>query len=217
MVTGGQDPLVVAGVAGGVGTSTWIRILQLGYPDAPVHDLSTIVYDVSSPLGRIDAWTKTRHWVDVLVTSNTAAAAAQIRPALALCTRPPLLVVMHLAAIEPADTRAVLRAITPNITARFDIAYRRDWLELKAAPGSDLPPKAKDIGTALAGFPHALQRMLAAPIRPIHTPPLAAPRPAAAAPLRHSPLVPRAGPRPPSWPPPPGGPAQVIRRGGQGG
>jgi hypothetical protein len=84
-----MQPVRVAGVAGGVGTSTWVRILKLGYPGLPVQDLREYRGGL----------------VDVLVTSNTAASASCIGPALAHCPRPPLLVVMHTAAGPIADTR----------------------------------------------------------------------------------------------------------------
>lgn len=211
-MTGAQGrPLLVAGVAGGVGTSTWIRILRQGYPGLGIDDLRDLV-PFADELARLHAVRQRHGTVDVLVSSNTAAAAARIGPALALCPRPPLLVVMHTAAWEPAETRAHLRKITPHITAQIDIAHHRAWLGIDAAPGRRLPEKARDISEALARFPDQLRAMYAAPATPVaqYASPPAPPRPSA--------VVPRAGPPAPAWRPPLGsGPAHVVHRGSQGG
>lgn len=221
-MTGGQvRPLLVAGVAGGVGTSTWIRILRQGYPGLRIEDLRDLV-PLADELGRLRAVRQNNGAVDILVSSNTAAAAARIGPALALCPRPPLLVVMHTAAWEPAETRAHLRKITPHIAVQIDIAHHRVWLGIDAAPGQHLSEKARDISDALARFPERLRAMYATPAAPAaqfapSPNPDVATRPPVA-PARPSALVPRAGPPPPSWRPPPGGgPARVIHRGSQGG
>lgn len=148
---GGQArPLVVAGVAGGVGTSTWARILQRA-TRFPVADVG--VYRGGA--------------VDVLVSSNTAASTARIGPALALCARPPLLVVMHTVPGVIAESRSHLRTITPHITARFDIGHQRSWLEMAEPPGPRIPAKAKDIVEALRHFGTALRQMYAVPAPPV--------------------------------------------------
>lgn len=143
-------PLLVAGVAGGVGTSTWVRIVRVATA-LPVDDLGT--YRADQP-GRL---------VDILVTSNTAAATSRIGPALGCCPRPPLLVVMHTAPGVIAESRSYLRMADPHLTARFDIGHRRSWLEMTSAPGERLPAKATDIETAMTQLAPALQAMFAAP------------------------------------------------------
>jgi hypothetical protein len=88
---------------------------------------------------------------------------------------------------------------------------------MESAPGLHLP-KAKDISEALRRFPEAIQKMYAAPARPLtRTPAAAAGRPVVAPP-RPSALLPRAGPPIQRWTAlPDGSPAQVIHRGGHGG
>jgi hypothetical protein len=125
-----------------VGTSTWTRCLRLAR-NLPVGDLG--VYR-----GGL---------VDVLVSSNTAAAAARLGPALAVCPRPPVLVVMHTAAGVVAETRSHVRKIAPHVAARFDIGHQRRWLEMDSAPGTGLPARAKDVVEALRRCPQALQDM----------------------------------------------------------
>jgi hypothetical protein len=207
-VTGGQvRPLRVAGVAGGVGTSTWTRLLQLAF-NLPVLDLRE--YRGGE--------------VDVLVTSNTAAATARLGPALSVCPRPPVLVVMHTVPGVIAESRSHLRKVQPHITARFDIAHQRSWLEMESAPGPKISAKAKDIVEALRQFPKALQQMYPQP-QPQQpgtpAPGLQMPMPAPAqAPGNRLLAEPRAGPPPHQrWTPQGGGPQQnvVHHRGGQGG
>ena len=153
---GESRALYVAGVAGGVGTSTWTRVLQL-FTRFPVADRG--VYE-GGPPGSDAAL------VDVLVTSNTAASTSRLGLALAQCPRPPLLVVMHTATGEIPDARANLRLISPHITARFDIEHRREWLEMTTAPGPKLPAHAKDLAHAYQRFPAALADLLARPHAP---------------------------------------------------
>ncbi|CAL9677688.1 hypothetical protein SUDANB95_08015 (plasmid) [Actinosynnema sp. ALI-1.44] len=213
-MTGGQvRPLLVAGVAGGVGTSTLTRLLQalLRFP----------VYDLREYRGGE---------VDLLVTSNTVASASRIGAALALAPRPPVLVVMNTASGVIDGARPHLLNVEPHVTAVFGIDHRRQWLEMAAAPGAKLPPKAKakDLITLIEGLPQAITDMYARPAVP--------PRPAAASqragaaqpaapahptvapiPPGRTPLTPRAGPlTTPQWHPQ-GGVPQAFGRGSQGG
>lgn len=149
VMQGGQfRPLLVAGVAGGVGTSTWARCVRLG-TGLPVEDVG--VYQ-----GGL---------VDVLVTSNTAAAASRLGTALAACPRPPLLVVMQVVPGAVAAARSYLRKADPHITARFDIPHQRKWCELDSPPGRQFPARVRDVVEALRRFPIALQQMYAMPVR----------------------------------------------------
>lgn len=154
MTDGVARPLLVAGVAGGVGTSTWTRCVRLG-TGLPVEDLG--VYR-----GGL---------VDVLVTSNTAAATSRLGPALAACPRPPLLVVMSTVPGVVAESRSYLRKADPHITARFDVAYQRKWSEMESPPGLRFPSNVKDVVEALRQFPAALHMMYAAPARSAAIPP----------------------------------------------
>lgn len=204
-MTGGQArPLLVAGVAGGVGTSTWARILRL-WSGQPVQDLRE--YRGGQ--------------VDVLVSSNTAASTSRIGDALRACLRKPLLVIMHTASGEVAESRSHLRKVEPHVTAILRIAHRRDWVEMAEAPGPRLPRKAKDLAEALGKFWPALQAMYAQPARiPAPTTgPAASAQPARTPTPRQSSVIPRAGPSAQQrWVPPPGGqPPHALHRGGQGG
>jgi hypothetical protein len=201
-VTGGQlQPLWVAGVAGGAGTSTWTRILHLQFPTLLLQDMREYR---GGP-------------VDMLVTNNTAASAARVGPALAHCPRPPLLVVMHTAPFPVAGARSHLRKTNPHVVAQIDIDFRRAWLEMEAAPGPRLPLKARDLAMALNRFVTAMTEMYPKPEN-LPTPPRepAAQAPVPIAPLQRPSAIPaRAGPPPPRWMPPPGGlPAPVPYRGG---
>lgn len=212
MVMGGQvRPLLVAGVAGGVGTSTMVRLLQ-ALLRFPVHDLRE--YRGGE--------------VDLLVTSNTVASTSRIGAALALAPRPPVLVVMNTASGVVDGARPHLLNVEPHITAMFGIDHRRQWLEMAAAPGAKLPPKAKDLVALVEGLPQAITDMYARPAvapRPaiashpagaLHS---AVPRRPASAPIppsRNS-LTPRAGPAATVQWNPQGGAPQVFGRGSQGG
>lgn len=176
MTGGSYRPLLVAGVAGGVGTSTWARCLRLVTTFA--------VEDLGEYRGGL---------VDVLVTSNTAASTSRVGAALAVCPRPPVLVVMHTAPGVIAESRSHLRKVDPHITARFDIGHQRRWLEMDGAPGQRLPAKAKDIAEAMRCFPEALRAMYAGPSRPT-------------AALRQSSVAAGPGPVRPPWPLPPHSP-----------
>lgn len=202
-MTGGRVwALRVAGVAGGVGTSTWTRILQLAVT-FPVHDLREYRGDE----------------VDILVTSNTAASTARLGQALNACPRPPVLVVMHTVPGVIAESRSHLRKVQPHITAQFDIAHQRSWLEMEHAPGPKISSKAKDIVEALRALPQAIAQMYPPPAQPPRSPAQGFPAPAAAATSRLL-AEPRAGPPTHQrWTPQHGGPQHhnVPHRGGQGG
>lgn len=144
---GQHRPLLVAGVAGGVGTSTWARILRLAM-QVSVEDLRVFR---GGP-------------VDVLVTSNTTAATARIGPALAWCQWPPLLVVMHTVPGVITASRSYLRTVEPHITARLHIGHHRAWLEMDAAPGTTVQSltHVKDVTKALRQLPDALASMATA-------------------------------------------------------
>lgn len=144
MVTGGRSPLLVAGVAGGVGTSTWVRVLH--QVQAPATDLG--VYR-GGP-------------VEVLVTDTSASAASRIGPALAQC-QPlrPLLVVMHRDPGDVAASRAFLRQALPHLAGGFEVGHRREWLHAVEAP---VRPVLKD--KALMGVLNEFWRGLADMWRP---------------------------------------------------
>ncbi len=218
-MTGGQRPqapLLVAGVAGGVGTSTWIRILQLAVPSQPIQDLRDLIQlaDELARLHALPAHSRNTRAVDFLITANTVTAAARVGLALRLCPVKPLLVVMHTAAVEPGETRAHLRKAEPYITARFDIAYRKEWPAMNEAPGLRLPERAKDISDAFARLPEALAAMYPpAPSAALALPPGSAHPPVT--PTQR--IAPRAGPPTRTSPPPWSGRATAIYRASQGG
>jgi hypothetical protein len=157
--------------------------------------------------------------VDILVTSNTGASTSKLGPALAACPRPPLLVVMHTVPGVIAASKPHLRRSEPHITALFDIDHRREWLEMARAPGQRIPKGAKDIREAVRLFPGALQRMYPTPARPVSQPPApGAPEPGVVPVRRPATAIPRAGPGPQRWGPPPGGGrTHIAYRGRQGG
>jgi hypothetical protein len=155
-VTEGKSrPLFVAGVAGGVGTSTWTRAFS-SQVRLPVEDLGVFI----RYLARIN---RASGIVDVLVTSNTASATAQLGEVLARCERPPLLVVMHTVPGSIAAARAYLRQAKPHITRRFDVPHQQVWLEMDQPPGRYLP---KDFMSLVRAMPVALQEMYSSPPRP---------------------------------------------------
>ncbi len=216
-MTGGGRPLYVAGVAGGVGTSTWVRILQ-GSSGVPVEDRGRYLDHVVEDRGRF-----LNTAVDILVTDNSASAASRIGDALRVCPRKPVLVVMHRAVGEIAEARPFLRQAEPHLSAVFSIAHRREWLGQVTAPGSSLPRKAKDVADVLEKLWPALHAMYSEPLRPSAAAPAPGVTPAAQ-PARQStswpqPAVPRAGPHPGQrWPPQQGGgPPHALHRGRQGG
>jgi hypothetical protein len=147
--------LYVAGVAGGVGTSTWTRAF-LGQVRVPVAELGVFLTYLAGRNCAIGP-------VDVLVTSNTAAATAQIGGALARCERPPLLVVMHTVPGSIGAARAHLRKAQPHITRRFDVLHQHVWLELDEPPGSYVPKSFTELVHAM---PAALHEMYSGPPTP---------------------------------------------------
>lgn len=108
--------------------------------------------------------------VDVLVSSNTAVSAARLGPALGVCPRAPVLVVMHTVPGVVVGSRSHLRKVAPHITARLDIAHHRSWLDLVAAPGR-VSLRLKDVAEALQRLPMALCEMygIRPPLVPVPT------------------------------------------------
>lgn len=194
-MTGGQvRPLQVAGVAGGVGTSTFVRILESKFPGNPVVNVGIYRPELPQMGG-----------VDVLVTSNLFAAASKVAGTLGTFLRPPLLVVMHVGNRDVPATRSHLRKVNPYISARFDIHHKRAWWNLTKAPTASHPADLSDL-EALDAFPTALTKMYQhPPRRPVAVAP---PAPPLAAPPQRLPLqrLPtgsaRAGPGSSRWPPP---------------
>lgn len=186
-------PLVVASVAGGVGTSTWARVLYLA-THLPVNDAGVYRGGV----------------VDVLISSNTAASTARLGPALAVCARPPVLVVMHTVPGTIAESRSHLRKVQPHITARFDIGHQRAWLEMASPPGPRIPAKAKDIAEALRQLPAALQQMYAGPAQTSTRATASAGMPRASA--VHQSIPGRAAPATSPQPSVPAGPVSAVPR-----
>ena len=192
---GRVPPLLVAGVAGGVGTSTFVRILRLAAPH-PVEDLGKYR---GGP-------------VHVLVTANIPSAAQGLEYALPLCPLPPVLIVMHTVAGVIKESDPFLIKAEPHITARLDIDHRWTWQRMTGAPGEQLPHRAKDakdIASALRALPPALNAMLAQP-----PPVVAPPHPGNSA---HATIAARAGPlhqRPQQrFPAPHGTDSNVVFRG----
>ncbi len=186
-------PLLVAGVAGGVGTSTWARVLYLA-TGLPVQDGGVYRGGV----------------IDVLVSSNTAASTARLGPALAVCLRSPVLVVMHTVPGTIAESRSHLRKVQPHITARFDISHQRAWLEMANPPGTRVPTKAKDIAEALRQLPAALQQMYTGPAQAATRAAASTGMPRAGAVQQSIPG--RAAPAISSRPPVPAGPPSAVPR-----
>lgn len=179
-VTGGQRPLLVGGVAGGVGTSTFARVVQA--------TTSVPVYDLSVYRGGL---------IDLLITSNTATTTAQLGRALALCPRPPVLIVMH--TVPGGLSRASgshLRVAEPHLCSTFEVFHQRQWPELEAPPGSSVPKPVMQLVRAL---PAELRRMYEVPARqPAASSPLSdpgfAPVPSAVVGVPSRPVT---GPQPP--------------------
>jgi hypothetical protein len=219
----GMTPLRVAGVAGGVGTSTVVRVLRMLFPQVPVVDLG-----------------QRRGEVDILVTSNTVSSARMIGEALGRTPRPPMLVVVHTAPGKIENAKPHLITVSPNVSAVFHIGHRRHWLEMAEAPGPELPRKGADLVKLVRGLADALTqthvqrpRPVAAPypvrpaaLPPHHRAPVAHPPhllppgvipPHPGTPGSFSPAVPRAGPTEHPWRQPPGSAPRAFTRGGQGG
>ncbi|OLZ51708.1 hypothetical protein BS329_15705 [Amycolatopsis coloradensis] len=169
-----------------MGTSTVSRIL-LATATIPVHDLG--LYR-GGP-------------VDLLITSNTAAATARLGHALAACPRAPVLIVMH--TVPGGISRASkshLRSAEPHLAARFEVFHHRQWPELENPPGKTVPKPVLDLVRQL---PEAIQRMYAgrAPTSaggsgPQHALAASAPPGRAVAPARPREFPPRAGPPAPA-------------------
>lgn len=150
MDSGTSFPLYVAGVAGGVGTSAWIRGLR-SCVRVHVEDLG--VYRG----GRLD----------VLITSNTAASTARLGEALGMCKRPPVLIVMHTVPGSVGASRAHLRRAAPHITRIFRVRHQHDWSEIDNPPGPHLPKGFIDVVRAI---PSALHEMYTRSPQPVAHP-----------------------------------------------
>ncbi|WP_158886263.1 hypothetical protein [Amycolatopsis anabasis] len=196
-MTDGQRPLLLGGVAGGVGTSTFVRVLR-AVATIPVHDLG--VYR-----GGL---------VDLLITSNTASATAQLGCALAACPRPPVLIVMH--TVPGGISRASkshLRSAEPHLSSTFEVFHQRTWPELDSPPGKSVP---KPVVSLVRELPEAVRRMYSVPARhvapqnsgPQPLPPAVTPPGRTVSPPRPREFPPRAGPPPPAAGPPLPGPPQ---------
>ncbi|SFQ30870.1 hypothetical protein SAMN05421854_110206 [Amycolatopsis rubida] len=201
---------MLGGVSGGVGTTTFARVLLAEWK-IPVRDLG--VYR-----GGL---------VHLLITSNTAAATAQLGRALAACPRPPVLIVMH--TVPGGLSRASkshLRSAGPHLAATFTVFHQRQWTELEAPPGKTIPKPVADLVRRL---PDAVRLMYSAPARPAqpsaggrpaHPPSAVVPPGRAVVPPRPRSFPPRAGPafpagglpvRPPQYSAPqPGGLGRVT-------
>lgn len=147
-------PLLVAGVAGGVGTSTWVRAMRQ-LVALPILDVGVYPSDEDS-----GSTSRARRGpvVDILVTANTAASTAPVRlgRALAACPRPPILVVMHTVPGSIGTARAHLRTAKPHIARQINIAHQQVWLEMDEAPGKYLP---KGFAEIVRSLPATLQQM----------------------------------------------------------
>ncbi|MEU0529202.1 hypothetical protein [Amycolatopsis tolypomycina] len=184
--------LVVGGAAGGVGTSTWVRLMRWN-TRTPVRDLG-MPYR-GGPL-------------HVLVTATTAAANLNLGAALKACPRPPLLVVMQTVPFKAAaDARALFRAAEPHIAGRFDVGFRKAWLEMSEPPGRRYPSRDSELIATISAFFTAMQQQLRTP-QPLH------PSPGVAQPVRHAPPRAIAAARTQTWRPASGAPPQIIRHAG---
>jgi hypothetical protein len=223
-VTGGQEPrgLYIAGVAGGVGTSTLARIIdaRLNPPAQAVRkvtDLGVFRPQVIPP-GRQFPFP-----IHVLVSSNTGASAEVladvVRGYAGVFGRPPVLAVMHTASgTVPIWDRKIL-VTEPFLAECVDFAHTRRWVELGIAPGRAVDKRVferldklfqavvEQWGTAPLGVADRL-----APQQNIARP---SPAPNVPATTMASPLTPRAGPPPPGWPPN-GLSSHIAQRGGRG-
>ncbi|GAA4009851.1 hypothetical protein GCM10022247_34990 [Allokutzneria multivorans] len=177
---GGQrQPLAIAGVAGGVGTSTWVRLLQR----AEVAATDTGVYHGGE--------------LTMLVTNTTAAATRHIGTALWLSPRPPILVVL---ATSPRDlqgaAKSFVTAAKPHLAYQLALPYERRWAGLVEAPGpGDLRARTRLV---LNQLPEALRAFYSqTPRRPAATEAaIARANPRAATPATATGTWARAGPNP---------------------
>ncbi|WP_309114654.1 hypothetical protein [Saccharothrix sp.] len=215
-MTGGQiSALRVAGVVGGAGTSTLVRLLRLAFPRHPVVDL-----------GRYQGGE-----VDVLVTNNTVDSVRVVGDALAANPRRPVLVMMRTVPGVVHNTKPHMINISPNISALFEVNHRRAWVEMAGAPGTRLPrgKGARDLANLVTNLPGAIAAMFAQPPRfgpASRTAPVRALPPRSALPGVGMPAMPgahgvpavgaRAGPDTRKWPTPNGAPHHAFR-GSQGG
>ncbi|MFJ5984420.1 hypothetical protein [Lentzea sp. NPDC092896] len=204
-VTDGQsafDPLVVAGVAGGVGTSTWVRLW--GAAHGPAYGI-TIADTGHYTNGRVNAEHEhsANGRVEVLVSSNTAASTSRIGPTLHTLHQlarhhgyhqpPPVLVVMHTVPGVVSTLKADLITVAPHLTAILRVRHKQDWLGMAQPPG-DSYPQHKDIVEALDGMRDAIVAMyLGGPTTSLSPSP-AAPQPVQMRGMRHQLPAHRLGP-----------------------
>lgn len=133
----------VAGVSGGVGTSTVARALNASLPN-----------------GAIDIGLAMDARADFLVMSMMAASAARLPAALrafAAAGRRPVLIVSHTAAGgTPQFTKSQLRAAMPHVTDVIHLPHALPWLEQPTPPGpSPLPrPVAQAVRAMCAHWEH---------------------------------------------------------------
>lgn len=120
-------PLVVAGVAGGVGTSTVVRLLRSA--GVPAHDAGRFRPGLA---------------VEVLVTSVHATATAAMQHVLRYFRIPPVLVVSYTIprAWAPSVSSARVRAAEAHVSGPVVVSHVRSWCGLDAAPGDGVLPKA---------------------------------------------------------------------------
>lgn len=130
--TCGDVPVLVAGVAGGVGARTLTRLLA-GHCPATTTDLA-----------------RARQPLDVLVTSITAAAAAQLPEALAQLSTPPVLAVVHtVPGPVPPAARARIRAAQAHVRRTVSVPYVPAWTGLETPPGEVVPRRVGRARTQL--------------------------------------------------------------------
>ncbi|WP_143532323.1 hypothetical protein [Saccharothrix sp. ALI-22-I] len=144
-VTGGQfEPLRVAGVAGGAGVGTFVRLLTMAFPRSPIVDANRYAG------GRID----------VLVTNNTVASAMNVGPALneALRFHKPILVVMDTQRGVVKNANVHLNLARTHAFAVFEVRHRREWVGMAAAPGKAMP-KGRDLAILWTELPKAIKSM----------------------------------------------------------
>lgn len=133
---------LIAGVSGGVGTSSIARCLAEVVPG-----------------GAVDMGLARDARAHILVMSMTAASAARLPAALRryTATYRPVLVVSHTLAGEiPRFTRAELRAVEPHVSAVVHFPHVLLWANLPAPPAS--VPSARAQLSALKSIVEALRR-----------------------------------------------------------
>ncbi|MFJ8966665.1 hypothetical protein ACIRG5_45450 [Lentzea sp. NPDC102401] len=162
---------MVAGVAGGVGTSTWVRLWLAAHGGAFGIDIKDHGHYTNGRVpiyvnGRVAAYTNGR--VDVLVSSNTAASTSRIGSTLRTMQQladrngyhqpPPVLVVMHTVAGAVRTLKADLITVQPHLTTTLHIRHKPEWLLMQQPPG-DAALSHKDIVDALVAIPQAIKEM----------------------------------------------------------